>query len=567
MSYYNPLDSSRRCRRCKRKRLDDEPAEVRQYKTCAKCRIIERQKKKLKKPLAEETMVYGMRQLQEQQPGSWSEDLFNQDDVFVDDSHNPLNVRARNAASAAAAAAEAAVANATSHSSLVATAAAAVSAGGVNDVFPAYQTFEDQFEHQKQQQQQQQHHQQQQQQQQQHYQHHEDQAGGDNDEKHNGVGHPSNGTDAAIGYAIQVAPSACEVCGAQVNVAGNNLCHQCQSDPYRLPHVYGDFSDFLQQVSPNGQSETATRIFIKQVVAAPDFNENVDTNNVNPNNERQYRELVLNSIKQIYLNPVMAATGYKFVRVSSNLALSSHNAPKVDPVSGKYVYRDTQRVKALYRSKAEESQSEILLYVTYDTSANLIVIKITWLPHKKEEGELIVTDQAAVLTEERSLTPQREAGGDIETELELEHEGEVDSDRNDVAGAQATKPSSKFPLKFVQLVDLTLKSLVVEEAQDASPLGYNESTGKVLFDTLLKRKEEYPDDIRNVVAALEDRDEFAREFVGFKELVTNMANGAEVRPTESEAESVELEAATSNGEHDAAQDDTGEVNLDPVFGN
>lgn len=263
----------------------------------------------------------------------------------------------------------------------------------------------------------------------------------------------------------------------------------------------------------------------------------------------------------------MAATGYKFVRVSSNLALSSHNAPKVDPVSGKYVYRDTQRVKALYRSKAEESQSEILLYVTYDTSANLIVIKITWLPHKKEEGELIVTDQAAVLTEERSLTPQREAGGDIETELELEHEGEVDSDRNDVAGAQATKPSSKFPLKFVQLVDLTLKSLVVEEAQDASPLGYNESTGKVLFDTLLKRKEEYPDDIRNVVAALEDRDEFAREFVGFKELVTNMANGAEVRPTESEAESVELEAATSNGEHDAAQDDTGEVNLDPVFGN
>jgi hypothetical protein len=541
---------------------------VRQYKTCAKCRIIERQKKKLKKPLAEETMVYGMRQLQEQQPGSWSEDLFNQDDVFVDDSHNPLNVRARNAASAAAAAAEAAVANATSHSSLVATAAAAVSAGGVNDVFPAYQTFEDQFEHQKQQQQQQQQqHHQQQQQQQQHYQHQEDQAGGDNDKKHNGVGHTSNGADAAMGYAIQVALSACEVCGTQVDVAGNNLCHQCQSDPYRLPHVYGDFSDFLQQVSPNGQSETATRIFIKQVVAAPDFNENVDTNNVNPNNERQYRELVLNSIKQIYLNPVMAATGYKFVRVSSNLALSSHNAPKVDPVSGKYVYRDTQRVKALYRSKVEESQSEILLYVTYDTSANLIVIKITWLPYKKVEGEPAVTDQAAVLTEERSLTPQREAGGDIETEPELEHEGEVDGDRHDVAEAQATVLSSKYPLKFVQLVDLTLKSLVAEEAQDASHLGYNESTGNILFDRLLKRKEEYPEEIRDVIATLDDKDEFAREFVDFEKLITNKVNGAEVRPTESEAESGELDTETSKGEHDAAQDDTGEVNLDPVFGN
>ena len=57
----------RRCRRCKRKRLDDEPEEVRQYKTCAKCRIIERNKKNLRKPLAEETMLYGLKQFREQQ--------------------------------------------------------------------------------------------------------------------------------------------------------------------------------------------------------------------------------------------------------------------------------------------------------------------------------------------------------------------------------------------------------------------------------------------------------------------------------------------------------------------
>ncbi|EMG50960.1 hypothetical protein G210_5612 [Candida maltosa Xu316] len=57
----------RRCRRCKRKRLDDEPEEVRQYKTCAKCRIIERNKKNSRKPLAEETMLYGLKQFREQQ--------------------------------------------------------------------------------------------------------------------------------------------------------------------------------------------------------------------------------------------------------------------------------------------------------------------------------------------------------------------------------------------------------------------------------------------------------------------------------------------------------------------
>ncbi|KAK6465144.1 hypothetical protein DFJ63DRAFT_332577 [Scheffersomyces coipomensis] len=56
----------RRCRRCKRKRLDDEPPEVRQYKTCAKCRIIERNKKNSRKPLAEETMLYGLKQFREQ---------------------------------------------------------------------------------------------------------------------------------------------------------------------------------------------------------------------------------------------------------------------------------------------------------------------------------------------------------------------------------------------------------------------------------------------------------------------------------------------------------------------
>lgn len=61
--------------------MDDEPPEVQQYKTCAKCRIIERTKKKSRKPLAEETMRYGMRQFQEQ-----SQNLnFIHDDIFTND--------------------------------------------------------------------------------------------------------------------------------------------------------------------------------------------------------------------------------------------------------------------------------------------------------------------------------------------------------------------------------------------------------------------------------------------------------------------------------------------------
>ncbi|KAK6454616.1 uncharacterized protein RJT20DRAFT_130799 [Scheffersomyces xylosifermentans] len=86
----------RRCRRCKRKRLEDEPLEVRQYKTCAKCRIIERNKKNSRKPLAEETMLYGLKQFREQS----SSDNFLEEEGLLNDEffrrfHNkPFNYEA-----------------------------------------------------------------------------------------------------------------------------------------------------------------------------------------------------------------------------------------------------------------------------------------------------------------------------------------------------------------------------------------------------------------------------------------------------------------------------------------
>lgn len=86
-------DDVRRCRRCKRRRMDDEPPEVQQYKTCAKCRIIERTKKKLRKPLAEETMRYGMRQFQEQNQSTdfMGDDAFGNDPYALDSEMTPAD--------------------------------------------------------------------------------------------------------------------------------------------------------------------------------------------------------------------------------------------------------------------------------------------------------------------------------------------------------------------------------------------------------------------------------------------------------------------------------------------
>lgn len=86
----------RRCRRCKRKRLDDEPMEVRQYKTCAKCRIIERNKKQLRKPLAEETMLYGLKQFYEQSLSDnfMEEEGLLEDEYFRQFHNKPFNYEA-----------------------------------------------------------------------------------------------------------------------------------------------------------------------------------------------------------------------------------------------------------------------------------------------------------------------------------------------------------------------------------------------------------------------------------------------------------------------------------------
>lgn len=521
MSYYLSPES-RRCRRCKRKRLDDEPPEVRQYKTCAKCRIIERQKKKLKKPLAEETMVYGMRQLQEQQPGSWNEDFFSRDDAFEESRPKTRSLREPQ-----------------SHSSLVATAAAAVSAsnGAAGDIYLMYGYEVDPSYHYEQQQHQQHQHVQQQQQQYQQLQHVYNQPqsnidystpvpstpdlvsnNSNNISNNNNVNSSNNGSSSAsrslgnsnasnninsgINNANYVA-SKCDVCDANTS---SSLCSDCFTNPYRIAHVYSDFTKFLQEISPEKNLETDSLTFIKEVVAATDFNENLDTNNSNPANERQYRDLVLNSIKQIYLNPVMAATGFKFNRVSSNLASSSSNSTSIDPITGKYIHKGSTPIKAIYKCKMGDEVSGIIpnveLILTYNLTSNVIVIKL-------------IRDVAEMkMIAEVKLKKKEENERRLEQLAQLGQTGSTPTDGGLIS-------EQKYPLKFINLCDRILKTLILENRQPQLQLGYNHFSGGLIFDVLKQRKDEYPEDLQVLIGSFKEPKEFVDEFLKFENIVGN----------------------------------------------
>ncbi|CAH2355513.1 hypothetical protein CLIB1423_27S01288 [[Candida] railenensis] len=519
MSYYLSPES-RRCRRCKRKRLDDEPPEVRQYKTCAKCRIIERQKKKSKKPLAEETMVYGMRQLQEQQPGSWNEDFFSRDDAFEESRPKTRSLREPQ-----------------SHSSLVATAAAAVSAsnGAAGDIYSMYGYEVDPSYHYEQQQHQQHQHVQQQQQQYQQQQHvynppqssidystpvpstpdlasnnnisnssnvNNSNNGSSSVSRSLGNGNANNNNNSGTNNANYIA-SKCDVCDANTT---SSLCSDCFTDPYRISHVYSDFTKFLQEISPEKNLETNSLTFIKEVVAATDFNENLDTNNTNPANERQYRDLVLNSIKQIYLNPVMAATGFKFNRVSSNLASSSSNSTSIDPITGKYTHKGSTPIKAIYKCKMGDEVSGIIpnveLILTYNLTSNVIVIKL-------------VRDVAEMkMIAEVKLKKKEENERRLEQLAQLGQPGTTSVDREVIS-------ESKYPLKFVNLCDRILKTLILENRQPQLQLGYNHFSGGLIFDVLKQRKDEYPEDLQLLIGSFKEPNEFVNEFLKFENIVGN----------------------------------------------
>ncbi|OVF04658.1 hypothetical protein A9F13_26g00077 [Clavispora lusitaniae] len=362
---------ARRCRRCKRRRMDDEPPEVQQYKTCAKCRIIERTKKKSRKPLAEETMRYGMRQFQEQNQNA----NFIHDDIFASDQllsdlqasrdagianpskqslntqfalHKPsafASARPANysygqpslAASAVSSAYQSpqlgGSASMPGASALPSATAAAIAAAAINGADQSAQSANRQ---------------------QNKYRQHKQKQEGDR--------------------AKLPAPSSCELCGGALDADDNmctmyRLCKSCYSNPYAKEHVYSDFDDFLLKVVKDKDAEAMT--FISEL--ASHLVESLNTSKA-IRTEEQFRKAMMDSLTSIYVDPLIASlTPLKFTRTSSNVGEVNNTAPVVSKVSQKYHYTLTPPLKQTYNATTETGTTSLEMLFLIET--NLIIIK------------------------------------------------------------------------------------------------------------------------------------------------------------------------------------------------
>lgn len=377
----------RRCRRCKRRRMDDEPPEVQQYKTCAKCRIIERTKKKLRKPLAEETMRYGMRQFQEQSQNAnfIHDDIFSSDQL-LSDLHasrdagiaNPLK-QLYNAQFAmqkppafsqygSAAPGPRPAAN----YSFAATVTGPASMGGT-PASSGYQLPQTGV------------------------------PGGANmggalppataaaiaaaaingTELHTGAPHGGNRQQNKYRQHKQKqqgdraklpVPTQCELCGDALDAADNmsvmyRLCKLCYSNPYDQEHVYADFDDFLLKVVNDKDAEAMT--FISEL--ALHLVELLNTSKA-IRSEEQFRKAMMDSLTLIYIDPLIASlTPLKFARTASNVDDVNNTSPIVSKVSQKYHYTLTPPLKQAYSAATDSGATSLQMLFLIET--NLIIIK------------------------------------------------------------------------------------------------------------------------------------------------------------------------------------------------
>lgn len=377
----------RRCRRCKRRRMDDEPPEVQQYKTCAKCRIIERTKKKLRKPLAEETMRYGMRQFQEQSQNAnfIHDDIFSSDQL-LSDLHasrdagiaNPLK-QLYNAQFAMQkpsafsqygaptpgprpAANYSYAATAPGTSSMSATPAAsgyqlpqtgAAVPAGMGGALPLATAAAIAA------------------------------AAINGAELQTGATHGGNSQQNKYRQHKQKqqgdraklpAPTTCELCSDALDADDNmsmmyRLCKLCYSNPYEKEHVYSDFDDFLLKVVNDKDAEAMT--FISEL--ALHLVELLNTSKA-IRSEEQFRKAMMDSLTLIYIDPLIASlTPLKFSRTASNVDEINNTSPIVSKVSQKYHYTLTPPLKQSYSASTETGTASLLMLFLIET--NLIIIK------------------------------------------------------------------------------------------------------------------------------------------------------------------------------------------------
>ena len=324
------MSDFRRCRRCKRRRLEDEPAEVRQYKTCAKCRIIERQKKRLRKPLAEETMLYGMKQFEEQtHAGIINDEGMMDDGFFAEEARNDSRLY------------------------------------DDEDLSPLQQHMQYQLSHQQPQQLSAQddmlrymsgaHHQMYQQRLQQEHQH------------YRSIPPFSSNRQNSLQQVGR-----CEICS---NSLDNNddlnmnyrLCLDCYTNPFRQPNVFEDYNIYLLEITKKKYNNIYNSIFIKEM--NKDFSDSLFYTDRTFPNERLFWELVFNNIRIIYVDPLIASVGYNFNKVYSNMTNTSGAKAPIDQSAAK----SNTPVNVFYRCFGDSGNATIL--VSFDMSTNILTIK------------------------------------------------------------------------------------------------------------------------------------------------------------------------------------------------
>lgn len=323
------MSDFRRCRRCKRRRLEDEPAEVRQYKTCAKCRIIERQKKRLRKPLAEETMLYGMKQFEEQtHAGIMTDEGMMDDGFFAEEARNDSRL--------------------------------------YDDEGLSPQKIQHQLS----------------------YQHHPHQMSAQDDMLHYMPGahhqmyqqrlqqehqHYRNMPSSSPSHQNSLQQvGRCEICS---NSLDNNddlnmnyrLCLDCYTNPFRQPNVFEDYNIYLLEITKKKYNNISNSIFIKEM--NKDFSDSLFYPERTYPNERLFWELVFNNIRIIYVDPLIASVGYNFNKVYSNMA--NNNGVKT-PIDQSETKSNTP-VSVFYRCFGESGNATIL--VSFDMSTNILTIK------------------------------------------------------------------------------------------------------------------------------------------------------------------------------------------------
>lgn len=448
----------RRCRRCKRKRLDDEPDEVRQYKTCAKCRIIERNKKNLRKPLAEETMLYGLKQFREQQSTEnyIEEEGLLKDEFFKRYHNKPFNyeveitkvlnnpnyvppvIHNQNTDEVPNPSAEGST-NGPRYQMTMKTA----TNGSSQTKTKKQQTSQIQ----QQQQQQQQHHQQQQQQQHvQHQQaaHQREQIIDDEEDLYKILSELGNKDEVREGAII----------------SKTNL------DPYLYKNVFDDFLKYLITILDrlDSQAQIKNLVFLKEFTE--DFTTSMskfdaytkDRNSLYQNlrlSERQFRSHLLSNLRALYLDLIIATLGFLYKQEYSNLN----------------EYKSTTSIKAgfLVIAKAAEDDGikdlkESMISLVYNRKYNLLIITLNHIKYQSE-GKTYTTDF-------------KQKVNDIYNRL------------------QAEKGLPNSSVRFVKL-------------------DYNVQTGALVYEKLLSVMDVYTAELQDFIKKL-TKDEFIADFINYE---------------------------------------------------